>query len=130
MARIVSAVVAVLVVALMSVSAANAGPAAGPACCACQVPDRQSALFCERVSPDGQDALGDRCRALGGVLLCEIDIGGGTCTFENLACPLAPAPALGGIPLAGLALMLGTVGMLVLRRRPRRAVAAVRSARG
>ena len=113
-----------LAASLLIVQASSAlayGPPEPAACCACQGASSPPALFCSRVPVDDLPSLVTQCDSQGGVLKCASPpIGDTACTFENLNCPAAPAPALDSASLGALAVVLAGVGVITVRRRARR----------
>jgi hypothetical protein len=129
-----------LAIATVGVALASAAWGVPPFCCACleDAPAGQTAqigtngsiaLFCA-AAPDGNtSALGERCAGLGDgptVLVCTLFSSNATCRQElgeaGIACPDTGVPAADPLNLATLAVVLGTAGGLILRRRPRRDV--------
>lgn len=122
-----------LISALLSAPAARA--TFGGSCCACIAGDQrvvaqtsatnQTAetlvLFCAESADTSP--LAARCDALSPTagLLCEANIPGPTCREQlvdsGIACPVAGAPAAAPLNLAALAVVLGALGAIVLRRR-------------
>ena len=122
------------IAALLSASAARA--TFGGSCCACitgeecaaaqtsgtnQTAQTTMVLFCAE-SVD-TSPLAARCEALspGASLHCEANIPGPSCRQQladsGIACPVAGAPAAAPLNLAALAVALGALGTVVLRRR-------------
>ena len=100
-------------------SHAEAQPAL-PGCCACKKSLEQAPLYCVLVPPGDSSSADSQCQeAGGGALLCQKTLPGVACTFEGLDCPASPAPTLSGPPLAALALLLGAIGFVTVRRRAR-----------
>jgi hypothetical protein len=110
---------AAFVLIVVCVSHAEAQPAL-PECCACKKSLEQAPLYCVLVPPGDFSSADSQCQEAGGeALLCEKTLPGVACTFEGLHCPASPAPALSDPPLAALALLLGTIGFVTVRRRAR-----------
>lgn len=133
-----------LVIGLLRAASANG--VAG--CCACvegrpfwvqgesYMKEPATALICAEVRPSEQMAFENNCAGRGGQVVCTKDACAGTedvqCLEQphescvqvlestlGIACPVARAPALGAVPTAGLALLLGAGGVAVLSRRRR-----------
>ena len=105
----------------LSFSPALAGPAPEKACCACEPMTSGPALFCRRISIDDANALREECKAQGGSFVCNaLTVGDSVCTFQNLECPAAPAPAMDSASLGALVVVLAGVGIGTVRRRSRR----------
>ena len=111
----------------------SAGPApAEPDCCACFIPDHDSAVpafFCTSPSSVPEMvAAENRCGDIPGAeLLCtekrDVNLAPATegCVSDlmemQIICPSERAPALGNMALASLAVLLATLGAWVVRRR-------------
>ena len=124
-----------LVVLAFAAGASQAGAIDVPLCCACLRLDNpvgqtsslvngtaNTALFCVPSDSGSSAPVAARCDAAGPdtELLCFATLDTSSCR-SNLAevgilCPVAGAPAAGSLNLATLAIVLGAIGALLLRR--------------
>ena len=135
MRRIATAVIAALVF--------WGGPARATllqSCCACveghtaqtsgSIGSTGTVFFCAEANAGDIPGLETRCETVSdntGALTCEGNIPGPSCRDQlaesGIICPAAGAPAAGPAGLLTLAVALGAVGAMVLRRHRRRAPA-------
>ena len=134
---------AAAILTLCAVRAAHAlpPPPSFPICCACiptinaqssQLPTPVQAIFCVQAANEDQVGAADRrCGAASGGLEClaqeaqSATDGAGSCVAQlaaiDITCPIPGAPIMGQSGLAALVGLLGTLGVVVLRRRTARA---------